>query len=124
VPKICKVVPDAGVIEGAVKVPVVTLIDDTLIVDAVLSVLTLSVEKAPVPGGLLLILDTVSVDRVRKDALILDMIMVEPNNVEPVIVDNFRVVTVSVGTALLRSARKFDILWRREIMCHPQASQT
>jgi hypothetical protein len=61
--------------------PVVTLIDDTMIVDAVLRELTFSVENAlvpvPVPGTLLLILDTVRVDSVRKDAMILDAPMVE-----------------------------------------------
>ena len=49
--------------------------------------LTVSVEKKPVTGALLLILDTVSVDRVRNDVVILDISMVEPKRVEPVIVE-------------------------------------
>jgi hypothetical protein len=52
-------------------------------VDTTLRELTDSVEKEPVPGALLLILDTVRVERARKDVVILDMTMVEPNIVEP-----------------------------------------
>jgi hypothetical protein len=52
-------------------------------VDTTLRELTVSVEKEPVPGALLLILDTVRVERARKDVVILDITMVEPNIVEP-----------------------------------------
>jgi hypothetical protein len=49
--------------------------------------LTVSVENAltpaPVPGTALLIDDTVSVDRTRPLAIILDAVMVEPLRVEP-----------------------------------------
>lgn len=60
------------------------MIDEAVIVDTALRELTDSVEKepvlvpVPVPGTLLLILDTVKVDSVIKDAAILDTIMVEP----------------------------------------------
>jgi hypothetical protein len=98
------------------------MVDAVLIFETDTKELTVRVEKepVPVPGALLLILDTVSVDRVRKDVLILDMIIVEPVRVvtvrrdafivdiamvEPVIVDNVRVVTVRAGVALRRSAR-------------------
>ena len=47
--------------------------------------LTVSVENdpVPVPGALLLILDTVSVDRTMPLAIILDAVRVEPLRVEP-----------------------------------------
>ena len=101
--------------------PVVTLIDDAVMVDTTLRELTASVEKAPVPGALLLILDTVSVERVRKDVVILDMTMVEPNIVEPrnveytalgavILVVTLRVLPVRVDKLIVVAftAAKFD----------------
>jgi hypothetical protein len=74
-----------GMVEPIPTLPVATVIDDTVILDTALIELTVSVEKepVPVPGALLLILDTVRVERARKDVVILDMTMVEPNMVEP-----------------------------------------
>ena len=63
----------------------VYIVDAVLIMETDTRELTVSVEKAPVPvpGALLLILDTVRVERARNDVVILDMTMVEPNIVEP-----------------------------------------
>jgi hypothetical protein len=83
--------------------PVVTLIDDAVIIDTVLRELTFSVENAlvpvpvPVPGTLLLILDTVRVDSVRNDATILDMLMVVPFITGPISVEAVMVLAPSVG---------------------------
>jgi hypothetical protein len=78
-----------GAVVPIPTLPAVTVIDETVILDTALSELTASVEKAPVPvpGALLLILDTVSVERVRNEALILDRNTVEPCIVEPVSVE-------------------------------------
>ena len=71
-------VPVAEVIEDAVMFPVVTMIEDVLMVDAVWRELTISVEKALLKGALLLILDSIKVERVRNDVAILVVAMVEP----------------------------------------------
>ena len=75
--------------------------------------LTVSVEKAltpaPVPGTALLMEDTVMVDRTRPLAIILDITMVEPLNVDPirvetVIVDPFKVDRTSLFAVILDAA--------------------
>jgi hypothetical protein len=80
-----------GAVVPMPTVPVVTLIDDVVIVEAVWSELTASVEKAlvpdPVPGSNPLIEETVSVDREIKEARI----------VLPVRVDKLRVLVCSVA---------------------------
>jgi hypothetical protein len=86
-----------GAVVPIPTLPVVTLIDETVILDTALSELTASVEKAPVPvpGALLLILDTVSVERVIKEALILDR-----NTVDPCIVEPVRVEYIAIGAVI------------------------
>ena len=78
-------------VEPIPTLPVVTVIDDVVIIEALLSELTTSVEKAldpePVPGSNPLIEETVSVDRVRKEARM----------VLPVRVDKLRVLVCSVA---------------------------
>ena len=69
------------------------MVDAELIVETDTKELSRSVEKEPMPGALLLILDTVSVDRVRTDVVILDMTMVEPDKVETEMVLAATVVT-------------------------------
>ncbi len=58
--------------------------------------LTVNVEKDPVPGALLLILDTDRVDKVRKEVVILDMTIVDPKRVEPVSVETMMVLPIIV----------------------------
>ena len=79
----------AGAAVPIPTLPVVTLIDDVIIVEAVWRELTASVEKAPVPvpGSAPLIEETVSVDRVRKEARM----------VLPVRVDKLSVLVCSVA---------------------------
>ena len=73
------------------------MVDAELMLETDTKELTDSVEKepVPVPGALLLILDTVSVDRVRKEALILDR-----NTVEPCIVEPVRVEYIPIGAVI------------------------
>jgi hypothetical protein len=89
-----------------------TLMDDAVSVEAVIILeadtneLTASVEKLPVPGALLLILDTVKVERARNDVVMLDITMVDPNIVEPVRVETVmvlpRIVEYSANGAAMR----------------------
>ena len=70
--------------------------------------LTVSVEKAltpaPVPGTALLMEDTVMVDRTRPLAIILDITMVEPLNVDPIRVETVMVEPVRVDRTSLFAA--------------------
>ena len=84
-------------------------VDAVVILEADTKELTASVEKMPVPGALLLIDDTVMVDRTRPLAIILDAVnvetvMVDPINVETVMVEPVRVDRTSLFAVILDAA--------------------
>ena len=100
-------------VEPIPTLPVDTVIDDTVILDTALIELTVSVEKepVPVPGALLLILDTVRVERVRNDAVTVLPVRVEYDAVGAVIlVVMVRVLPVRVDKLIVAAftAAKFD----------------
>jgi hypothetical protein len=107
VPGTALLMEDTVRVEMLSVVPIMELansVDAVVILEADTKELTASVEKMPVPGALLLIDDTVRVDRTRPLAIILDITMVEPLNVDPINVETVMVEPVRVDRTSLFAA--------------------
>lgn len=87
------------------------MVDAELMLETDTKELTVSVENEPVPGALLLILDTVRVERARKDAVTVLPVRVEYDAIGAVIlVVMVRVLPVRVDKLIVAAftAAKFD----------------